>query len=394
MAVRRGVVLVFVLIFIAMVMSMGFLFLLSMAGGAPPSVPQNATLYLPIQAPLAEVEPSDVFSQFVSHRQTLASTVDAIRKAKRDTRVKTLVFTPSAAGALWGQLQEVRAALDDFKTSGKPLVAYLEFGGAQEYYLASAANRVVLMPAGQLDLTGLATYELFFRGALDKLGVLPDLLHVGDYKTAVEHVHRAVLHAGPSRDVPVAQPRLVRRARPRRGGRRASAPWKRCARLIDDGPYLPEAALQAGLVDQVAYDDQLDDDGAMQGTQRLEAAAYSQVVVPGHESRRGARIALLYAVGTIATGKSSFEGAGGLVVGSQTFVEWLRKVRVDPTMRAIVVRIDSPGGSAIASEVIWRELMLTRGSKPLIVSHGRRRRVGRLLHRDARARRSSRSPAR
>ena len=128
-------------------------------------------------------KPSDVFS-LVSRRPTLSATIEAIRKAKRDSRVKTLVITPFATGALWAQLQEVRAALEDFRQSGKSITAYLEFGGAQEYYLASAADRIVLMPAGQLDLTGLATYELFFRGALDKLGVVPDLLHIGDYKTA------------------------------------------------------------------------------------------------------------------------------------------------------------------------------------------------------------------
>ena len=183
MSVRRGVIVVFVLIGLAVMTSLGGLLMLSLMAGAPPSVPQNAALYLPLQAPFGEIEPADVFS-LVSRRPTLAQTLEAIRKAKRDSHVKTLVITPSASGALWAQLQEVRAALEDFKQSGKSITAFLEFGGAQEYYIASAADRVVLMPAGQLDLTGIATYELFFRGTLDKLGVVPDLLHIGDYKTA------------------------------------------------------------------------------------------------------------------------------------------------------------------------------------------------------------------
>ncbi len=107
-----------------------------------------------------------------------------IRRAKTDSRIKVLLIRPAGAGALWAQLQEVHAALEDFKTSGKPVVAFLEAASTGEYYLATAATRIVMMPAGQLDLAGVASYELFFRGALDKIGVFPDLLHIGDYKSA------------------------------------------------------------------------------------------------------------------------------------------------------------------------------------------------------------------
>src|SRR6187399_20724 len=167
-----------------MVVSLGGLLVLSAFVTTPPTVPSSATLYLPLRAPFAEVESFDFFSQLTARPATLRLTIESIQKAKVDSRVKALVITPSATGAMWAQLQEVRAAIEDFKKSGKPVTAYLEFGGGQEYYLASAANRIVMMPAGQLDLTGLATYELFFRGTLDKLGVVPDLLHIGDYKTA------------------------------------------------------------------------------------------------------------------------------------------------------------------------------------------------------------------
>jgi len=181
---RRGVVIVLILIFCAMLASAGALVLFGMFVEPPVSVPQNAALYMAVKTPLSEVEPGDVFSQLVRREPTLAELIDAIGKAKRDVRVKSLVFTPSTGGGLWAQSQDIRAALADFKTSGKSLTAYLEFGGTQEYYLASVADRIIMMPAGQLDLTGVATYELFFRGALDKLGVQPDLLHIGDYKTA------------------------------------------------------------------------------------------------------------------------------------------------------------------------------------------------------------------
>ncbi|HXT71965.1 MAG TPA: signal peptide peptidase SppA [Vicinamibacterales bacterium] len=369
MAVRRGVLIVFILIGLAMMASCGGLLVLGLVvgGSTPMSVPDNATLYLPLNAPFGELAPVSVFN-LVNRRPTVAMTIDAIRKAKRDTRVKTLVITPSAAGALWGQVQEVRAALEDFRQSGKPVTAYLEFGGAQEYYLASAADRVVLMPAGQLDLTGIATYELFFRGAFDKLGVTPDLLHIGEYKTAANtFTERNFTKAHLEMTKSLNRDWYDELVRAIAASRKKSV--EEIRKVIDSGPFQPEAALAAGLIDQVAYEDELDDKAPIQGTRRLEASSYQQAYVAGASSTAGAKIAVLYAVGTIASGKSTLDGSGG-VVGSETFVDWLRKVRVDSAVRAIVIRIDSPGGSAIASEVIWRELMLTRDMKPLIVSMG------------------------
>jgi protease-4 len=368
MAVRRGVLLVFLLIGLAMMVSVGGLMLVALMAPPPASVPQNSTLYLPLKAPFSEVEPADVISQLVRREPTLREALQAIDKAKRDPRVKTLVFTPSTVGALWAQVQELREALADFKSSGKPLTAYLEFGSTQDYYLASVADRIVMMPAGQLDLTGVATYEVFLRGTFDKIGVQPDLLHIGDYKTAANtftergftKAHREMSESL-NRDWYDEVVRVVAQAR------KKSPDETRAA--IDAGPYLPEGALKAGLIDAIQYEDQLDDEGAGKGTRRLDAEMYERASVASRSRNANARIALLYAVGTIESGQSPNEGTAG-VVGSETFNEWLRKVRVDSSVRAIVVRIDSPGGSAIASEAMWRELMLTREAKPLIVSMG------------------------
>ena len=369
MAVRRGVLLVFVLLLVAIFVSFGGLILLSMAGGTPPSVPSNATLYLRIDAPFSEVEPAGVIGQFVRQPPTLRATIDAIHRATRDSRVKTLVISPSVGGALWGQIQEVREALLDFRASGKPLTAYMEAAGASEYYLASAADRIVMMPGGQLDLAGLASYELFFRGALDKIGVYPDLLHIGDYKSASNtFVEKSFTKAHLEMSRSLNRDWYDELVRAVAEGRKKSVEDVR--RMIDGGPYLPDGARDIGLIDQLAYEDQLDDEPPLAGTQRIDGDTWAKVPAPYVERTPGARIALLYAVGTIASGRSVYDGPGGLVLGSDTFVQWLRKVRVDPSVRAIVIRIDSPGGSAIASEVMWRELMITRDIKPIVVSMG------------------------
>ena len=116
---------------------------------------------------------------------TVRGFIDNLRKAKSDNRVRAVLLKPTTfSSPYWGKMQEIRDALVDFKESGKPLYAYLEYGGDREYYLASAADKVFLMPASTLDLTGVATYQVFLRGTFDKIGVTPDIHHVGDFKTA------------------------------------------------------------------------------------------------------------------------------------------------------------------------------------------------------------------
>ncbi len=365
MSSRRGVLLVFVLIGFAVMFSVAGLLVLTLVSGTAPSVQANSALYLPVRAPFEEIERVDVLQLF-DRAPALRATVALIERARRDDRITSLVILPQTSGALWGQLQEVRQAIVDFKSSGKPVTAYLEYGGAGEYYLASAADRILMMPAGQLDLSGVATYELFFRGALDKLGIYPDLLHIGDYKTASNTFTERTFTPA-HREVTRALNRswyeeLVRTIAEGRG-----RPEDEVRALIDGGPYLAAGAKEAGLVDDLAYEDQIPDDSPVPGRRRVEADSYER---SRHATATGPRIALLYAVGTIASGKSAFDMPGGQVVGSETFAGWVRRARVDSAVRAIVVRVDSPGGSAIASEVIWRELMLAREVKPVIVSMG------------------------
>ncbi len=185
MAVRRGVVLVIVLILVAVAFSAaGLLFAGLAMGGRGPQISSNSTLLLEVGGDLQEVDPGGVLGQFLVAPPTVRSTVDALRKAAVDRRVTSVIIRPTGTAALWGKVQEVRDAILEFKKSKKPIVAYLEYAGDQSYYLASACDKVFLMPTASLDLTGMASYELFLRGGLDKIGAFPDALHVGDYKTA------------------------------------------------------------------------------------------------------------------------------------------------------------------------------------------------------------------
>jgi protease-4 len=367
-AVRRGVVLVLVLILLAVFVSAAGLLFVGLAVGHGPQISANSTLMIDVSGDLQENEPTGL-SQFLEPPPTVRSVVDSLRKARVDRRVTSVIIRPTGTAALWGKVQEIREAIIDFKRSKKPIIAYLEYGGDQPFYLASACDKVFLMPTASLDLTGMANYELFLRGSLDKIGALPDAIHIGDYKTASNTftertftpAHREMAE---SLNTDLYQ-QLIRGVAE---GRRK--PEAEVRKLVEHGPYLPEDAVRAGLVDDLAYEDEIDDKVQLgRGpTNLLKQHEYRSVPLTSLGLNRGSRIAVIYAVGIISSGASNYDSASGSVVGSDTIVEYLRKARADRSIRAIVLRIDSPGGSAVASDVIWREIMLTRDTKPVIAS--------------------------
>jgi protease IV len=367
---RSGVRLVLTLIGAAVFVSGAAVVLLYLFVSREPSVQQQSTLVLRPSGELQEVLPDDVVGQFIGGEvATVRSFVDSLRKASRDARVTTVLLMPGSLDLpFWGKIQELRDAVVEFRKSGKTVIAFLEYGGDREYYLASAANRVFLLPTSPLDLTGVASYEIFLRGTLDKIGAYPDFHHIGDYKTATNQLtetsmtpaHREMSESL-NRDM---YEQLVRGIAASRKKSEADV-----RALLDQGPFLPEDALRAGLVDDLAYEDQLDDrvPQLKRGTgdaRRIEDSEYRRVTARSVGIRPRSRIAVIYAVGVIAGGRSSFDPMNGAVAGSDTIVEQIRRIRDDSSVKAIVLRVDSPGGSSTASDVIWRELMITRDEKP------------------------------
>jgi protease-4 len=214
----------------------------------------------------------------------------------------------------------------------------------------------------------MASYELFLRGTLDKIGAYPDVLHVGEFKTAA-NIFSEKAYTPSHREMAQSlntdlYEQLVRGLAE---GRHKTPQEIRA--LIDHGPYQPEDAIRAGLIDDVAYEDELDDKVRLSreggSTKFLNMADYRRVSATSLGLGRGQRIAVIYAVGVITSGESDPTGDS---LGSDTIVEHLRKVRGDDSIKAVVLRVDSPGGSAIASDVIWREVFLTREKKPVIAS--------------------------
>src|SRR5689334_4145495 len=176
---RRGIAVIFTLLGVAFVVSIAGFTLLYLLLAREPSVSSNSMLELRVGGNLAEIAPSDVFGYLRGVRTpTVRSIVENLRKARVDSRVSSILLRPTGFDSpFWGKVQEVRDAVVDFRKSGKPVYAYLEYAGDREYYLATAADKVYLMPSSPLDVNGIATYELFLRGTLDKIGAYPDLHH-------------------------------------------------------------------------------------------------------------------------------------------------------------------------------------------------------------------------
>jgi len=274
----------------------------------------------------------------------------------------------------WAKVQELRDAVVDFRRSGKPVTAFLEYGADREYYLASAADKVYLLPSSSLDLTGIAAYEIFLRGAFDKFGAVPDFIHIGDYKTATNQLtEKRMTAAHREMSESLNHDMFAQLVHAIAEGRRKSEAEVRA--LIDNGPFLPKQAVEAGLVDGIAYEDELDDLVPVlrrggEAVDWIEADEYT-TGTDGVRLRRRPRIAVLYAVGTIVSGRSGFDPTDGEIVGSDTLIEDIRRIRDDHSIRGIILRIDSPGGSSVASDVILRELQLTKKddpSRPIVVS--------------------------
>ena len=363
------------LIVMAVLVSVAGLALIYLTIGRQPSVSRNSTLILRLDDDLHEVPTDGVVQQLLQGDEPsgLQAVLGALKKAKVDPRIQAVVVMPSGLSApYWAKIQEVHDAILDYRTSGKPAIAFLEYAGEREYYIAAACSRIFLMPSAPLDLNGLATYEVFLRGTLDKIGLYPDFLHIGDYKTAYNaftekgftKAHREVTESM-TRDL---YDQLVRGIAE---GRKKTEADVRA--LIDQGPFLPDEALRVGLVDELAYADQIDEKAHLAGgkTARLEGSDYAKVSPSSLRLNRGPRIAVIYASGVIASGHGGYDPLMGGVLGADTLIERIRDARADASVRAIVLRIDSPGGSATASDAIWRELVITRDERhdrPLVVS--------------------------
>lgn len=291
--------------------------------------------------------------------------------AAEDDKIQGILLDLSSVNAGFATMQEIRDALLEFKESGKFIVAYSEYYTQSAYFLASVADQVYIHPEGGLDFKGLATEIPFLKGTLDKLGVDMQIVKVGTYKSAVEPMIQDRMSEANREQVTAYVQHIYQQFLSDISASRELS-TDSLHRIADELLVTNSAeAVQYGLADGVLYMDELL--AELKGRLSLEEDEDIRAVqlrqykpqVDVKERLRKDRIAVLYAVGEIISGEGSEE-----VIGSAKISRELRKLRKDDNVKGVVFRINSPGGSALASDVIWREVALLREEKPVIVSMG------------------------
>lgn len=300
-------------------------------------------------------------------RPTLYDVVDGLNRAADDDNVKGLVLHVSDIDWGWARIAEVRSAIQRFRDAGKPVYASLTDAGDGEYLLASAATTISAPPTSTLRVDGLALSAMFLKGTLDKIGVTPNFAHVGEYKSGVEAFTRETMSESTrvSLDAVLDETfaSLIEDLAIARG-----LPADSVRRLVDEGPFSAPDALAAGLIDTLLYDAEVDSLAvrALAGNRR--AMPLERYLERDTAPVAAPRVALVIAEGAISRGRSRVTPGEGVVLGSETLIEALRDVRRRRGVRAVVLRIDSPGGDSQASDDIWREVERLSRVKPVVVS--------------------------
>lgn len=352
-------------------------------------VPRHTILEVDIQNALMEYVPEDpIASLLMEDRMRLRDFVEALQAAAEDDSVVALVARVAPTGMGMAHVDELRDAVLEFRRSGKPAIAYADTFGEvlpanSAYYLATAFDEVYVQPSGDVGLTGIGVQSPFIAGTLEKIGVEAQWSTRYEYKSA-GNMFMNQEYTEPEEEALVA---LIDSIFDHMVGAMAEAreiPANRLRRLIDNGPILGPQALEAGLVDGLLYRDQVYDrvralaaggeegsDSEGDDAELLYLAKYWGRA--DHPYAKGDdTIGLVYAIGGVQRGESDYDPFGGsFTMGSDSVSAALRSAIDDDDVKAIILRVDSPGGSYVASDTIWREVERAQAAgKPVIASMG------------------------
>ena len=340
-----------------------------------PAIRDNSVLVLRVAGALPDYSPDDPFKKyFGGPDQSLTGLVMQFKKAKVDRRIKAILLDVNMSGVGWGKAEEIRDAIADFRSSGKPVYAYIEFGLNKEYYIATAADKIIVPPPGELFINGLAADVMFFRGSLDKLGIYPDIYQIGKYKTAANMFTQKQMTEAHKEFINELLDDLYGRYLNTIAQARHKS-YDEVKTLIDNAPYNADEAKKAGLIDEAMYRDEVETMLKKSLNQKesepliaVRNAEYRDVSPESLGLNKGERIAVIYATGEIGSGSSQNSPSGGQSIGSDTVAKALNDAAADKTIKAIVLRVDSPGGSGLASDIIWRAVEMANTKKPVVVS--------------------------
>ena len=344
-----------------------------------PSVAQNSVLVLSISGELPDHSPEQPLARAfgVSQPQSFTSLLTQIRKAKVDKRVGAVLLDINFPGIGWGKADELRDAIADLRTSGKPVYAYMEIGSNMEYYIATSAEKIFLPPSGDIYINGLAAEAMFYKGSLDKLGVEVDAIQIGPkYKSAPDRYTKKEMGDGQKEVTNALLDEFFGRFTNAIAAARKKTPEDVKA-LIDNAPFNATQAKANGLIDDAFYREQVDAElksrlgySDTDKLRTISGSRYREIPSDSLGLNNGERVAVIYASGAITSGSSGGGPLDGETVGSDTVVAAVNDAADDKSIKAIVLRVDSGGGSALASDLMWYALENAKAKKPVVVSMG------------------------
>lgn len=339
-------------------------------------VKSNSVLYIDLDQAITERTPSNSLAGLPiiggNEEKSIGfyDLIKALKKAKTDDKIDCIYLNVSAPHAGMATMLEVRNALIDFKESKKPIIAYSEVYSQGAYYLASVANKVYLNPQGALEFKGFSSELMFFKGALDKLGVEAQIIRVGNYKSAVEPFINTKMSDYNRQQVTAYVGGLYQTFLNGISQSRKISTDSLATIANDYKIQQPKDALAYKMVDGLRYKDEvldelktITDKNKKENITSITINKYIQTL--SSESVAQDKVAVIYANGDIVGGEGSDDQ-----IGSERISRAIRKARLDDDVKAIVLRVNSGGGSALASDVIWREIVLSKKTKPVIASFG------------------------
>jgi protease-4 len=337
----------------------------------------NSILHVRLDYPIKERTDKNPFAELglmgFESKQTLGlnEILENLEEAKKDDHIKGIFLDVSSLAAGFATIEEVRNALIDFKKSGKFILAYSEVYTQGAYYLASVADKVYMNPEGMIDFRGLSTEMMFFKGSLEKLEIEAQIIKVGTYKSAVEPFILDKMSEPNRQQVnsflgSMYDHFLTEISRSRKISKKTLFSLADSSKIRN-----PNDALVYKMIDGLKYKDEVIDElkskSGIEKNKELKSVSIEEYAPAPEENSSGSsnRIAIVYANGEIISGEGNDES-----IGSDRISRAIRKARLDNKVKAIVLRVNSPGGSALASDVIWREMVLSKKVKPVIVSMG------------------------
>ncbi|MGD0962634.1 MAG: signal peptide peptidase SppA [Candidatus Acidiferrales bacterium] len=358
---RRAIVVGVVILFVVLILG---------TASKPQRLASNSVLVIDAEGTIEEQPPVSFLGSLTgSSVPVLHDYLDAIDSARTDSRISGVVVRIAPLSTGWGKLEEIRAHLLTFRTSHKPSICYLGYDGVgnPEYYLASACEQVWLVPSNSVSIQGMMAEALFFRGTLDKLKIIPEFYHVAEFKTAY-NMFTEKKFTPPHREEVESVLRSIYAQYVTGAAAARGIDRVKFESFLNAGPLSTSDAVEDKIVDRLGYWDQVQDyfKSRYRGWNPISVNRYRTFL--SNDGIGGDKIAVVHATGLIVSGESQATPGGGFVMGGDSVASDIRDARNDASIRAIVLRIDSGGGSVVGSEVIRREVELAQGQKPVVVS--------------------------